>query len=191
MSYQNVFCENIVCDTINNEPIPVVDENIPKSILYYGSLSLPVSSVRALRLLNTGGGSGTISGVSNTTTTIMICPINIADFPIIYGKTPKLRLNYMVATNSTAPNSTFTAGLYAITSTTGTTTQMIVTSTSSLNPIGGVVAIVSSPGASTITQTLSSLISIPPNGMYCIGIENGLTPISLTTHTVVLELIYQ
>jgi 3-methyladenine DNA glycosylase AlkD len=96
--------------------------------------------------------------------------INIlaADYPTVNGLTPKLRVSGIVSVNNTAPNVSFTIGLYPVTSGAGGAALKIY-SVGSIVTSSAATA-VTTPAGSSITAVAGSDISLPSDGIYCLAV---------------------
>lgn len=183
MSYDNLFCNNLQVTTINGGALTA---DIAKSNLLYATATVASGATVGLYIANDAGSSASASGANNVATTATLISLDPDDFPTITGIVPKLRLRYIVGTNSVAPAATFQASLYSC-SLTGTAAQMIVTA----NVQTGSISTVTTPAANTKTVAATTTFSIPAEGVYCIGINVSGTTSALTSHTITLELVYE
>jgi hypothetical protein len=119
-----------------------------------------------------GGSPLAVSG-TGTLYPITLIPIIAADFPVVGGLDPKLRIRAIVSVNAVAPTGNFTVGLYPVTSGAGGTGLKIYTVGTLVS--GSAALTVTAPIASSMTSVVGSDFSLPANGVYCLAVVTTAT----------------
>lgn len=157
----------------------------PRTLLLAASGRIATGAAAATRIIPASGGTAALTG---TTTVAAILRLVAADLAIA-GVTPKLRVAVELLTNATAPAASFTIGFYPLASVAGGTNLLAYT-------LGAVIAgstvAIGTPAASTISTGNSTVISLPADGPYLLGVVNDATTAANSeVHvTARLELIY-
>lgn len=188
MSFQNLFCDNLETDTINGVPVGGGGGgSVPgPNTIYTSSCIVPMSAPQAGRLMNNAGNEGAPSGVSNVLSSVTMVRLDPSDYPVINGITPQLRLIYIVSCNDFAPECNFTLSLNPIIGSSGFETQMAFTRGSTISPLITIIT----PTETQTTILASGVFPIPPVDLYCFVVLNSGVPLSLTTHTAQLQVVY-
>lgn len=116
------------------------------------------------------------SGVSTLTGEIVIPEaiyFDDADYTMA-GKTQKLRVRAQAYTNAVAPATTFTAGLYPISSVAGSGATVIVFTLGTV--VSGSTVAFAAPSASTLNTGSSGDFTIPADGHYVLGVVAAGSP---------------
>lgn len=87
----------------------------------------------------------------------------------VAGLTQKLRIRALVAANATAPAINFTFGLYPVT--VAGTADNITYTTGTV--VSGSTLAISTPSASTVTNSVNSDFTIPSDGPYVLGVVSS------------------
>lgn len=125
------------------------------------------------------------TGAVNTIPTPVIY-INSSDYPTINGKTPKLKIRYIITSGDASYTGSFTCNLRPITSITGTAVGYgYVTGTA----LTGSSATITNPSALSVTTDVSSQFDIPATGSYMLIVSNSTNTGPATGHqaTVFIE----
>jgi hypothetical protein len=103
-----------------------------------------------------------------------------ADFAVASPRTAKLRVRLTIHTTALAPAANYTAGLYPITTNTGSWTAGTVVATSQ--------AAINGPAINTITSALSSAFACPAAGPYLFQIILSAIPASSVVANIKLQM---